>query len=82
MNSEQIENALKENASTAPHFRDVYARDTLPRKPRLGFYVVNFDKMGESGSHWVCMRIGKSSNTLIVMGGNLLLSPKGILRNS
>ena len=63
MNSEQIENALKKNASTAPHFRGVYARDTLPRKPRQGFYVVNFDKTGESGSHWVCMHIGKSSNT-------------------
>ena len=62
MNSEQIENALKKNASTAPHFRGVYARDTLPRKPRRGFYVVNFDKMGESGSHWVCMHVGKSSN--------------------
>ena len=46
-----------------PHFCGVYARDTLPRKPRRGFYVVNFDKTGESGSHWVCMRIGKSSNT-------------------
>ena len=63
MNSEQIENALKKNASTALHFWGVYARDTLPRKPRRGFYVVNFDKTGESGSHWVCMRIGKSSNT-------------------
>ena len=63
MNSEQIENALKENASTAPHFQGVYTRDTLPRKPRQGSYVVNFDKTGESGSHWVCMRIGKSLNT-------------------
>ena len=24
---------------------------------------MNFDKTGESGSHWVCMHIGKSSNT-------------------
>ena len=63
MNSEQIENALKGNAITAPHFHGVYARDTLPRKPKWGFYVVNFDKTGESGSHWVCMRIDKSSNT-------------------
>ena len=34
-----------------------------PRKPRQGFYVMNFDKTGESGSHWVCMHKGKSSNT-------------------
>ena len=63
MNSEQIERALKKNTSTARYFRGVYARDTLPRKPRQGFYVVNFDKNGESGSHWICIRIGKSSNT-------------------
>ena len=24
---------------------------------------MNFDKTGESGSHWVCVHIGKSSNT-------------------
>ena len=63
MNSEQIENALKKNGSTAPHFRGVYASNILPRKTRRGFYVVNFNKTGESGSHWVCMCIGKSSNT-------------------
>ena len=63
MNSEQIENALKRNAITAPHFWGVYARDTLPRKPKWGFYVMNFDKTGESGSHWVCMHIDKLSNT-------------------
>ena len=40
----------------------MYARDTLPQKPKRGFYVVNFDKTGESGSHWVCMQIGKSTN--------------------
>ena len=62
MDSEQIEKALKKNATTARHFRGVYARDTLPRKPKRGFYVVNFDKTGESGSHWVCMQIGKSTN--------------------
>ena len=55
MNLEQIEKALKKKASTAPHFQGKYARDTLPRKPRQGFYAVNFDTAGESGSHWVCM---------------------------
>ena len=63
MDSKQIENALKKNPTTAPLFWGVYARDTLPRKLRRGFYVINFDKVGESGSHWVCMHIGKSTNT-------------------
>ena len=63
MDSEQIEEALKKNVRMVPHFRGVYARDTLPRKPRRGYYVVNFDKTGESASHWVCMHIGKSTNT-------------------
>ena len=55
MDSVQIEKALKKNATTARHFQGVYASDTLPRKLKRGFYVMNFDKTGESGSHWVCM---------------------------
>ena len=63
MDSKQIEKALRKNVRTVPHFRGVYTRDSLPRKPRRGYYVMNFDKTGESGSHWVCMHIGKSTNT-------------------
>ena len=55
MNSGQIEMALKKNRATAPHFKGVFARNSLPKNPEEGFYVVNFDKLGEPGSHWVCM---------------------------
>ena len=63
MNSGQIEKALKKNRATAPHFKGVFARDSLPKNPEEGFYVVKFDKLGEPGSHWVCIQIGKSSNS-------------------
>ena len=59
----QIEMALKKNRTMAPHFRGVFARDTLPQNPEEGFYIVNFDRHGQPGSHWICMQIGKSSNS-------------------
>ena len=47
---------------TAPHFRGVFARNALPSRPRKGFYIMNFDKTGQLGSHWVSMEIGKKYN--------------------
>ena len=46
MNSDQIEKALGENPETCQLFWGVYARDVLPTNPCIGFYVVNFDKLG------------------------------------
>ena len=31
----------------------------MPANPRIVFYVVNFDKTGEPGSHWVCVEVTK-----------------------
>ena len=59
MNSDQIEKALRENPETRQLFRGVYARDVLPANPCIGFYVVNFDKTGELGSHWLCVEVRK-----------------------
>jgi hypothetical protein len=35
-------------------FGGVYSRDNLP-KCKNKFYIVNFNKKHESGSHWVCV---------------------------
>ena len=56
-------NGSEKNRATAPHFKGVFARDSLPKNPEEGFYIMNFDKLGEPGSHWVCMQIGKSRNS-------------------
>ena len=63
MNSDQLEKALKEEKETCEHFKGVYARDALPKNPDNGFYIINFDKTGEPGSHWVGVEIGKNYNT-------------------
>jgi len=63
MNGSELERALTQNNITSRHFRGVFARDALPSNPRKGFYIMNFDKTGEPGSHWVCMEIGENSNT-------------------
>ena len=37
-----------------PYFRGVFLLDTLPRKPnKKECGIVNFDKSGGSGTHWV-----------------------------
>ena len=76
MNSGQIEMALKKNRTTAPHFKGVFARDTLPQNPEEGFYIVNFDRHGQPGSHWICMQIGKLSNSYFDSYGKKELSSR------
>ena len=58
MNSGQLHSALSNAKETGHRFRGVYARDGLPRNLRKGFYIVNFDKKGEPGSHWICIENG------------------------
>jgi len=39
-----------------PHFRGVFMRDTLPKKPRkFECSIVNLNTSNEIGSHWVCL---------------------------
>ena len=47
-NFELEEAAMKLKIS---YFRGVFLLDTLPRKPNRG--IVNFDKNGGPGTHWV-----------------------------
>ena len=38
-----------------PHFRGVFMRDTLPKKPRKKECgIVNFNTSAQLGTHWVC----------------------------
>ena len=47
-----LENAVKK--LKIPYFRGVFLLDTLPRKPyKKECGIVNFDKSGSSGTHWV-----------------------------
>lgn len=63
MDSDLLDKVLKKDRDTREHFRGVYARDALPANPKNGFYIINFDKTGEPGSHWVSVEIGKKFNS-------------------
>ena len=63
MNSDQLNKTMREDKETLPHFRGVFARNALPLRPKMGFYIINFDKKGEPGSHWISIEIGKNWNT-------------------
>ena len=49
----ELENAARKLKKIS-YFRGVFLLDTLPRKPNKKEYdIVNFDKSGGSGMHWV-----------------------------
>lgn len=57
MDTETIERLLTRDATTSPHFKGVYSRDTLPVKRSIGIYIVNEDRSSQGGSHWIAIHI-------------------------
>ena len=69
LNNFELEDAVKR--LKIPCFRGVFLLDTLPNKPNnKECGIVNFDKSGGFGTHWVAWY--KIKFTLIVMVCNLL----------
>ena len=60
LNNFQLEDAVKK--LKIPSFRGVFLLDTLPKKPNKKVCgIVNFDKSGGPGTHWVAWyKNGKS----------------------
>lgn len=55
MNTVQLQSLLFRHPATSNMFSGVYALDQLPFKRTKPFYVVNFDRQNEPGSHWVAI---------------------------
>ena len=72
LNNFELEDAV--NRLKIPCFRGVFLLDTLPKKlNKKECGIVNFDKSGGSGTHWVAWyKMVKIKFTLIVMVCNLL----------
>lgn len=45
------------NVLKVPHFRNVFMRDNLPRRPwKFESSIVNLDNSSGTGTHWICFR--------------------------
>ena len=55
MNNKQISALLGEHTCTRKVFNGVFSIDTLPKKFKPGIYIVNTDKSGNPGIHWICL---------------------------
>ena len=55
MNNRQISALLGEHSCTRRVFKGVFSVDSLPQKIDPGIYVVNTDKSGNPGIHWICI---------------------------
>ena len=53
MNAHEIEVALRGERLCRDEFVGVFAADTIPHKEYPGAYIVNTDRSGEPGQHWV-----------------------------
>ena len=67
----ELENAARKLKIS--YFKGVFLLDTLPRKPnKKECGIVNFDKSGGSGTHWVVgIKTVKLKSTSIVTACNL-----------
>lgn len=56
MNAYDIDRLLRGNSVTRQFYKGCFSADTLPEnKGYRSAYVVNLDKQGEPGSHWVAI---------------------------
>lgn len=69
MNAREINHILSKNIATKNYFQGVFASNTLPQVDKLSkeskCFVVNFDPIEKSGSHWVCIIINPQEKSNI-----------------
>lgn len=59
--------------SKIPHFRGVFMRDTLPKKPRkIECLILNHDSVRSTGTHWTALAKISDSAWYFDSFGNLL----------
>ena len=79
MNSGQIEMALKKNRTTAPHFKGVFARDTLPQNPEKNSTSSTLIGMvNPEATGYVCKLGNRATVTSTAMGKRYPSSRKPI----
>ena len=43
-----------------PRFNGVYSRNNLPKKIKVGAYVINLDEYADAGTHWIVLFCNRS----------------------
>ena len=62
MDTDQIEDFLKQFPSLYKHFGGVFSLDTLPHiyssnLKKSIYFIINFDPSYKGGSHWICVKL-------------------------
>ena len=74
-----IENYVKKDKNIGKKFIGVFSRDMLPKKRKVGFYIINMQPHDDGdGSHWV-MAYEKPNNTSVYADSFGVVPPKSIL---
>ena len=47
-----------------PRFNGVFLRDNLPKKIKVGAYIINFDEYADTGTQWIALFCKKKRNCL------------------
>ena len=66
MNTLQINTLIKKWSLLKRVFRGIYPRDKLPKrlpkKSKQSAYIVNLDKQGQEGSHWIAIYVPQNKD--------------------
>lgn len=66
MDTRQLSSLIASSATMKKHFRGVFAKDTMPKKPKdynkPCSYICNLDPSTKPGSHWICIYYPKPPN--------------------
>ena len=45
-----------------PRFNGVFSRNNLPKKTKVGAYVINLDEYADVGAHWIALFCNRNEN--------------------
>ena len=60
LSNQEIDDIMKSNNINS--FHGCFMSNSIPEGLRYGSYIINTDKEGGSGTHWVALCIGRNSN--------------------
>ena len=56
---------IQKYCENEPRFNGVYSRNNLPKKIKVGAYVINLDEYADVGTHWISLFCNRSDKLFI-----------------